>query len=112
MEIAVVLVILFAIVAYGSVLRASDPPVKQVPEGEPELPNLVTAAAPSRGMVSFDGLVRLYLDDTVAFRPRADDSLPFDQPLAPEAPTPNCVQLSDVVAQLPTFPVASRPPAG
>lgn len=76
------------------------------PDPAAESPAAATAPPPpASGAVSLDGLVQHFLA-TGAAAPRADDTLPFDQPLAPDAPQPSAGPLSDLVARLPVVPRA------
>lgn len=88
-----------ATVAYYFWLGRSRPDPNAAAVFEPVAPG---AAASST--VSLDGLVQHYLATGITGQ-RTDDALPFDQPLAPEAPQPSAVSLSDLVARL---PVVSR----
>lgn len=70
----------------------------------------VTEAAAPPG-ISLDGLVMFYLEHGV-HRPRPEDDLSPDQPLAPQGPQPSLLDLSEVLPLLPRFNQGSGEGAG
>lgn len=54
------------------------------------------APPPAVGDIRLDGLVQHYLSAGVV-RHRHEDDLPFDQPLAPNAPRPSRISLREIV---------------
>ena len=103
MEAAVAIVLVAAILAYAGGVWNGSPPARD-PLPTLEVPVLATTAPPTQGMVSFDALVQHYVTAGVDTG-RAFDHLPFDKPLAPDAPKPTAVSLGEAVARLPTFSV-------